>query len=411
MTTYPLATLAVTVDETGISAPTYEDILGSLKASYQSVYGSDVYLEADSQDGQLVAIFAKAINDVNQQAIAVYNQFSPSTAVGAGLASVSKINGLKRATSSNSTALVTVSGQAGTVISNGIIGDDLGLNTKWSLPASVTIPVSGTIDVTATCATTGAVTAAANSLTQILTPTRGWSSVTNAAAATVGNPVESDAALRRRQAASTAASAQTVTDGIYGAIANLAGVSRLKIYDNDGEAADANGIPAHSISVVVAGGDAQTIAQTIATKKGPGTGTYGTTSETVVDSRGAPSTINFFQLATETIYVNVGIKALLGYVSTTGDAIAAAIATYISSLDIGETVYYGRLWAAANLSGDAATTSSGQSQAALDALRDTYNITSITLGTAPNPVAITDIAIVFNEAAACAAADVTVTVS
>ena len=80
MATYPLATLAAQVTSTGISAPSYNDILSSLTASFQGIYGSDAYLGPDSQDGQLLAVVAQAIYDCNQTAIAVYNQFSPQTA-------------------------------------------------------------------------------------------------------------------------------------------------------------------------------------------------------------------------------------------------------------------------------------------------------------------------------------------
>ena len=82
MTDYPLSTLAASVTATGISAPPLEDILGSLQASYRSIYGSDAYLEPDSQDGQWIAILATAFNDCNNVAIAVYNAFSPSSAQG-----------------------------------------------------------------------------------------------------------------------------------------------------------------------------------------------------------------------------------------------------------------------------------------------------------------------------------------
>ncbi|MGC8170052.1 baseplate J/gp47 family protein, partial [Salmonella enterica] len=76
-------------------------------------------------------------------------------------------------------------------------------NNIWNLPASVTIPPSGLITVTATCAAIGAVSAPAGTITTINTPTRGWQSVTNPADAVPGAEVESDAALRSRQKIST----------------------------------------------------------------------------------------------------------------------------------------------------------------------------------------------------------------
>lgn len=374
MATYPLATLACTISPTGISAPSYSDILASLQASFQSIYGSDIYIAPDSKDGQLLALLAQIINDGNQADIATYNAYSPAYAQGAGLSSVVKINGLRRESSSNSTAVVTIIGQAGTPINNGLIGDDQNLGTQWALPASVIIPNSGQIQVTATSTTAGNVAAASGTLTVILTPTRGWQSVTNGSGATPGNPVEQDATLRQRQSVSTSLPAQTPLQAIIANVANVPGIGRYAIYENPTGSTDSNGVPAHSIAVVAEGGNIQTIAQTIEAKKSPGTGTYGTTSETVTDPAGVPITINFFELTEIGIFVQATLVPLTGYVTTTKTTISNAILTYLSDLAIGQDSLLGKLFGPANLYGDAATSSSGLTQAQLDALSNTYNL-------------------------------------
>ena len=45
----------------GVSAPTYDEVLGYLQEGARAIFGSDINLDADTQDGQLLAIFAKAI--------------------------------------------------------------------------------------------------------------------------------------------------------------------------------------------------------------------------------------------------------------------------------------------------------------------------------------------------------------
>lgn len=201
-------------------------------------------------------------------------------------------------------------GQAGATITNGAAKDANGV--KWMLPATVTIPPSGTITVTATCATIGDISARAGTITQIATPALGWQSVTNPADAAEGAPVEKDAELRRRQTVSTALPSLTVLDGIIGAVANVTGVTRYVAYENDTGATDANGIPSHSISLVVEGGDATVIANAIAAKKTPGSGTYGTTAIVVTDIYGRPIAINFFRPTPAPIAATVAIKALTG---------------------------------------------------------------------------------------------------
>jgi uncharacterized phage protein gp47/JayE len=394
--TYPLPTLAATISPTGITAPSYADILLSLQASFRSIYGPDIVLTPDSQDGQLLAIFAAAINDSNNSAIATYASFSPSTAQGSALSSNVKINGLARLVPSNSSSDVTIIGQAGTIINDGVVEDDNGY--RWTLPSVVTVPIGGSIIVTATCTTLGAITAAAHTITKIITPTQGWQTVDNAAEAVVGAPVESDATLRQRQAVSTALPAQTVLEGIYGAVANISGVQELRAYENDTNTTDSNGLPPHSISFVVNGGDALAIAEAIASKKSPGTATYGTTSEIVIDQNGVPDTIKFYVPTQVPIDIKITIKALTGYVSTTGAAIISALADYVSSLPIGGSsgyVFNSKLYSPANDTG----------------LGSTYNVTAITARRDSDAYSTANIAIAFNELTTCVIGDIELTVT
>lgn len=390
-----ITTTAPTISSTGISAPSYGDVLAFLQGQYQSIYGADVYLGSDSQDGQFLAIIATAINDANAAAVAVYNSFSPATGQGAALSSNVKINGLAREVPTYSTVDLTLTGQAYSTISNGVAQD---VNSvRWSLPASVTIPSGGSITVTATCQTLGAVSAAAGTVTSIATPTLGWQAVTNAAASVPGAPVETDAALRYRQSISTAIPSLTVMDGIVGAVAGISGVTRYAAYENDTGSTDANGIPAHSISMIVEGGTSTAIAAAIAAKKPPGTPTYGTTSETVIDTYGNVIPVNFYRPTEVPISVAITIKGLPGYNSDIGAQVIAAVAAYINALTIGTDVLLTRLYLPANLSGSASSL--------------TFEITSLGIAAKPGTPAASDVVIAFNEVASCDPADIVLTVT
>lgn len=382
------------IDATGIHAPTYAYLLDWLKGKYREIYGNDIYLEADSQDGQWLAILASAINDANGAAVAVYNTFSPATGQGAALSCNVKINGLIRRTPSNSTVDVKLVGQAGTTISNGVVRD--GNNNRWSLPASVVIGTSGEVVVTATCQTAGSVLALPGEVNQIATPTLGWQSVSNPTAAAPGRPVETDAELRHRQTDSVALPSLTVLDGIAGAISGLAGVSRYKPYENDTKVTDANGIPGNSISLVVEGGDVTEIAKTIALKKTPGAGTYGTTTEGIADKYGILHPISFFRPTNVDVFVKVELKALAGYSSTVASKIQTRVADYIDALDIGETVYLTRLYLPANLAGDPEG--------------ETFDIVTLTIGKSASSLAADNLVIAFNEAASSDIANVDIEV-
>ncbi|MBO9332918.1 hypothetical protein GHR37_27630 [Achromobacter xylosoxidans] len=390
-----ITTTAPTIDATGIHAPTYAEVLSFLQTQFRAIYGADTYLEADSQDGQFLAIIAAAINDTNTAAVQVYNSFSPAKGIGAALSSNVKINGISRASASASTVDLRIVGQAGTTIQNGIAKD--ANQQQWALPATVIIPPAGEVTVTASNTTQGAIAAPAGTITQIGTPTRGWQSVTNLAAATPGAPVESDAALRVRQAVSVALPSRTVLEGTVGAVASIAGVTRYRAYENDTNATDANGIPAHSISLVVDGGDAIAIASAIAAKKTPGTGTYGTTTEIVTDIYGIAHPIRFFRPVAAPITAALTIRALTGYTTTTGDQIKQAIADYVNAVEIGGGLGGSVEW------GDAITAANSIGGGAV------YKLVSLTLS-GPGGAGAPDVPLAFNAAADMTPAAVTLTV-
>lgn len=383
------------LNEYGVVFPDYPTVLEQLKQEYRTIYGDDVYLEADSQDGQWVAILALAMFDTMQVAAAVYNSFSPLTAQSDALSRNVKINGIRRRAATYSTADLSIVGQAGTIILGGQAEDTL--SQKWNLPASVTIPPGGSIVVTATAVDIGAITAQPNTINKIATPTLGWQTVNNAAAATVGDPVETDAELRRRQTFSTALPSLSVLDGTIGAVASIAGVTRFRGYENDSNTTDSDGIPAHSIAIVAEGGDSQAIGEAIANKKTPGTGTYGTTTVTTYDEYGLPNMINFFRPTPATIGVEVTITPLTGYTTGFANLIAAAVAESIRNLEIGDDVLITKLYVPANLPGTAAGA--------------TFDISLLRIKKNAGSFGTSNLTLAFNEVAECdPAVDVTVIV-
>lgn len=402
-----LTPIAPTVSDTGIAAPSYAAILAWMQDRYRAIYGSDVNLDSDSTDGGWLAILAAAQADTNQAIISAYNQFSPATSQGAGLSSVVKINGLQRLIATNSTVDVLLVGQVGTIITNGIVGDDLSLGTQWALPASVTIPIAGEVTVTATCTEPGAVEADTNTLTRIVTPTAGWQSVTNPSAAATGAPVELDATLRQRQSVSTQLPSQTILGGIVGAIANLPGVTHYRAYENDTGTTDGNGLPGHSICLSVRGGDVQDIVDIIGARKTIGCATYGgpfpTTGTWVDPGSGIAYEINYNVPDPVSILVEIQLTPTAGYSTAIGEEIKTAVAAAINALSIGQDVQYTRLYAPALLTGPYASPTSAANS-------NTYELVAVLVSAAPDPVTAADVDIPFNGLAECALSDITITV-
>ncbi|HHR5652004.1 TPA: baseplate J/gp47 family protein [Klebsiella oxytoca] len=389
--------LSATVTAEGIAAPDYQTVLDTITGYFQQIYGLDAYLEPDSKDGQMIALVALAIHDANNTAISVYRSFSPATALGDALTSNVKINGITRRSATNSTVDLLLTGTVGTTITNGSVRDSN--SVIWNLPATVVIGTDGTIVATATCATTGAVAALAGSITTINTPTRGWVSVTNPLAATVGVAAETDAQLRVRQSQSVALASLTPFDAVDGAIANVEGVTRHKLFENDTETTDANGLPAHSISAIVEGGDATEIANTIRSVKGQGVTTYGTTAVIVTDKYGNPYTIRFSRPVDVPVYVSITLKALNGYSSQVGDEIKAAVAAYINSLAIGDSVLLSRVYSPANLG----VVSGGNARF--------YDIMELLIGRSVAGVAAANLVVAYDESVSCTVDNIAITVT
>ncbi|EBB2471078.1 hypothetical protein CJE62_07140 [Salmonella enterica] len=389
--------LSATVTVEGISAPDYQTILDTLTSYFQQIYGSDAYLEPDSKDGQMVALVALAVHDANNTAIAVYNCFSPATGYGAALTSNVKINGIARKGATNSAVDLLLTGIAGTTITNGTVKDTN--NVIWRLPASVVIGVDGAVTVTAICSNSGAVAALAGTITTINTPTRGWTSVTNPAAATVGAPAETDAELRIRQGQSVAIPSITPFEGVDGAIANIAGVTRHKLYENDTGKTDGNGLPPHSISAIVDGGDVTEIARTIRGNKGQGVRTWGKTSVTVPDRYGNPHIISFSRPTDVPVYGKITLSVFAGYTSQIGVQIQQAVADYINRLMIGDQVLLSRIYSPANLG----VVSGGNARY--------YDIQELLIGKSPETIAAANINIAYDESASCKPENIIITVA
>lgn len=384
------------IDADGITLPEFATVHESLRGIFRDIHGQDIYIDPDSQDGQLLAIFAEALHDTFSVAEATYFSFSPSTAQGVGLSRVVKINGIRKRSPSYSTVDLLIVGQAGTTILGGIAADDAG--NRWILPSPVNIDNTGAVTVTATAADIGAVVAPSGTVTSIATPTRGWQTVTNPLAATPGAAVETDLLLRKRQSISTMIPSQTILEGIIGAVADVPGVTRYRGYENDTYLTDANGLPPNSIAIIVEGGDSTVIAQTIAAKKTPGSATYGTTAVTVTDAYGIPHVIYFTRPTVVPMHVNISLRALAGYTTAIELELRQAVVDWINSLTIGSNVYLSRVAVPAELYG------------APNSL--TYEIVpnGITQARGAGSLTAADVTLTFNEVASAALADVTVTV-
>ena len=386
-----MAYTAPYIDDAGLHIPSYVDIRDDLVDQFKQIYGQDIYLENDSQDYQMISAFALKTYDTMQLLQIVYNNRSPKTAVGTALDSIVKLNGIARKAASYSTCVLTLTGDVGTVIAAGVAEDDAG-NT-WNLPENVAF-TSSTIEVTAQCSAIGAIEASPGTITKITNPQKGWLSVTNTVPAVAGEPIETDEQLRYRQSISVAIPSQNMVNSTIAGIASVTGVTRYKVYDNDTNETDSNGIPGHSIAAVVEGGLDEDVAEQIYLRKGPGGGTYGTTSVTYINADGLPNIVRFFRPAYVPIDVTVTIKKNGTYTTAIADTIKNNVEQYINALDIGyDVLVTGILTAVA-----ASITNVAQPE---------FSLQGITIGKDAGSLSTADIDILYNEVASVGTVTVT----
>lgn len=395
------------ITDQGITGTSLNDYLADINTRTLAI-DPDWNIDPDTPDGQRIGIEAEMLANLDEGIVAAYRAKDPDSATGEALRNIGKISGVAIRDATYSVAPITITGPAGTVLpANSQIRSKVD-NNLWLTTAAIVIGVSQSATGFATCVTPGRVLAAAGELTVIGTPYPGWSSVTNAAAAP-GEAAESDVEFRSRRNNSVSLPGSNMKDNMLAAVANVAGVTDVKILENNSDdPVDPDGIPYTAIAVIVNGGTDQGIGQAMYSKYNPGTPMYprySTKTDTWVDPPGttgvkvqitSPSTGNLetmtFQRAVALpIYVSVAVQRKGNLPSDIEQRIKDAIVEDSTKklfsddqvkgfnqggYDIGEVVPVGRLYTPVNK--------------VLGQYGDSY-ITSLTIGLSADSQGVTPI--------------------
>ncbi len=232
-------------------------------------------------------------------------------------------------------------------------------------------------------------------LDTIASPTTGWDSVTNPEAASLGRDQETDEELRVRFENAKEANAKGTLDSIYSNLLLVDGVEDVQVYENTGNDTDSNGVPAHSISVVILGGNSQDIVDTIWLVKPAGINTYGNTSVSTNDSQGISHIINFNRPVEIPIYITMTVSQAENETipSDISDQIKTSLIEYFdANFTVGTDVIYSRLFI--------------PTQSV-----DGVQIDSLTLGSSANPTGSSNIVIEYDEIASLSSDNINITVS
>jgi uncharacterized phage protein gp47/JayE len=298
-------------DSSGLQIDTFQEILDALGAAQraQSALGATWVTSPDSPQGQLNAVFADRLRQVQEVLLSLYQSWDRSSASGQMLTNLALITGTKRRLATNATVTATVNLNAGVTLPAGsqanVTGDpDTVFETIADATNSGGVAANVSVEMEAVVAGSAAF-AAAGTLTEITTPVSGWNSVTNALDSVSGQDDELDSELRIRSLRELSARGSANLDALVAAVSAVDSVNTLQGYANTTEDTDANGLPPHSFEIVVLGGDDDEIAQAIYDNAPVGIEPYGTDSGTATDAAGNDHTVAFTRPTEIQIHIQI----------------------------------------------------------------------------------------------------------
>ena len=308
-------------DENGLQVITQNELVDNLTQSFQEIYGEDINVDSNSPDGQVINIFAQSLEDFYELLSQVYASFDPDQAIGNVLDQRCAINGIQR--KGGTYTYVTIDVEADRAVTlEGIdqvapeqaytVSDSEGNLFVLSATSSINV---GTSALVFRALNVGSVEVLPNTITTPVTIILGVISVNNPSGAIEkGLNEETDAELRERRKQSLTIANQGYTDGLLASLLNIEGVTNANVYQNRTSTTDADGIPAHSIWVVVRGGTDQEIGDVMDYKVAGGVGMKGSTSVNVLQADGNYATYYFDRPTGELLYASIELTPLNGQV-------------------------------------------------------------------------------------------------
>ncbi len=244
----------------GLTTQNYDELIAYYVNNFLTIYGSDINLSSSTSDGQWLNILTQGNLDNLDLITQVYNSFDPDNAVGVVLDQHVAINGIQRIAGTYSqtnitlvlSQVVTLYGLDQSTQPIYTVSDNIG--NQWQLLTTQTeVGPSGNFVAVFQSAVPGEVLTIPNTINIPVTVILGVTSVNNPSTQTViGTNEESDAQLRVRRQQSVSQASQGYLAGLYAELADIPNIIS-SVYENDGSTTDSEGVPGHSIWVLING--------------------------------------------------------------------------------------------------------------------------------------------------------------
>ncbi len=327
-----------TLDENGLQIKTFNEVKQDLTTSFREIYGNDINIDSNTPDGQLINILSQTVIDLLELIQQVYNSFDPDFAIGTVLDQRIALNNIKRKGGTYSytnidvitTSSCTLNGLNTVDIESAFTVSDSQGN-QWVLSATQTPASAGTYTYSFRAKEIGAVESLPNTITTIVNAVVGVSAINNPAALTVkGQDTETDAQLKERRKQSIGIASQGYRESLKATLLNLEDVTYAQVYENDTNTTDADGIPGHSIWVIVQGGTDQDVANAIYAQRNAGCGMKGSTSYTITRSDSTVFTVNWDRPSTTDAYIEFDVTPIVSHIIDTNAIKSALVNTPLS---------------------------------------------------------------------------------
>ena len=217
--------------DTGYRPYSITELRNQLRLAYENETGEspdwdqDDFLGAFSEAALAIAVLT------GQGTQALYDAFKLDNAQGRFLENLCELVGVTRDEATASRVTLTLGGTSGTVVLAGRVVEGTSNNERWRLIEDVTVPGTGLAE----SETLGPVTAPIGSITRIITPVSGWTTVTNSGVPELGTNRETDGQLRLRRQRALQSGAVATIPAIQAAVEGLDFFEKAVVLSNPAE--------------------------------------------------------------------------------------------------------------------------------------------------------------------------------
>lgn len=332
------------ITNTGLVTERLNDVIDRLSLAMRDIYGADINISPDTQDGQTIGIWSQGVADINEIISGVYAMSDPTKAIGVWLDTQLKYVGIER----NRAAFSNLNDVEFTVVNGTIIPDNYVLTDEngieWQTTASAKA-TSTRLIMPLQSVDVGAFHLAGDKILSPKTVVLGVQQVKTTTASVLGSLQESDESALMRFLRSYSINNLDDREGLEASLLALTDVRDAKVYENYTGVLDANGVQPHTINSVVLGGVDEDIAETIRRKKSLGCGLQGAI-EVVLFYQDLDRLIRFDRSAAVNISVKVTVVRRSAAIDVDRDAIKKEVAS--SQFLISEDVIAGSLYCGAS---------------------------------------------------------------